>query len=205
MMHGDGIYTKYLGRHLKPGLYQITIEVDDNNLKAFYILPNTEALPARHDSDKLSDIFYESQASRHCCGSSTTTHLDSKDLKKMGVFQRTVQGPSFSINSNPNTLHDSVAPSKIGDLLIQNLVQDRFLATWTAPGGDSDMGSVASYRFVFSPNIQDLLDPVKGQPEVLLGFDRLERAGTKAQFDFNFPHYDKDYYVGIYAFDIAGN
>jgi len=33
----------------------------------------------------------------------------------------------------------------------------------------------------------------------------MERAGTSAKFDFNFPHYDKDFYVGAYAFDMAGN
>ena len=46
---------------------------------------------------------------------------------------------------------------------------------------------------------------IKGQPEVLLGFDRIERAGTTAKFDFNFPHYDQDFYVGAYGFDMAGN
>ena len=46
---------------------------------------------------------------------------------------------------------------------------------------------------------------IKGQPEVLLGFDRIERAGTRAKFDFNFPHYDQDFYVGAYGFDMAGN
>ena len=46
---------------------------------------------------------------------------------------------------------------------------------------------------------------LQGQPEVLLGFDRIERAGTKAKFDFNFPHYNQDFYVGAYGFDMAGN
>ena len=82
---------------------------------------------------------------------------------------------------------------------------DRLLAEWTAPGGDYDVGSVASYRFVFSQNIEDLIDPIKGEPQVLLGFDRIERAGTVAKFDFNFPHYDQDFYVGAYGFDMAGN
>ena len=55
-------------------------------------------------------------------------------------------------------------------------------------------------------NIEDLIgDPNNGQPEVLLGFDRLERAGTAAKFEFNFPHYNRDFYVGAIGFDIAGN
>ena len=43
------------------------------------------------------------------------------------------------------------------------------------------------------------------EPEVLLGFERLERAGTAAKFEFNFPHYNRDFYVGAIGFDIAGN
>ena len=41
--------------------------------------------------------------------------------------------------------------------------------------------------------------------DVLLGFDRLEQAGTKAKFDFSFPHFDQDYYLGIYSYDTSGN
>ena len=43
------------------------------------------------------------------------------------------------------------------------------------------------------------------QADVLLGFDRLEQAGTKAKFDFSFPHFDQDYYVGVYSYDASGN
>ena len=41
--------------------------------------------------------------------------------------------------------------------------------------------------------------------KVLLGFDRLEQAGTKAKFDFSFPHFDQDYYLGLYSYDASGN
>ena len=39
----------------------------------------------------------------------------------------------------------------------------------------------------------------------MLGFDRLEQAGTKAKFDFSFPHFDQDYYLGLYSYDASGN
>ena len=104
-----------------------------------------------------------------------------------------------------NDPQDQTPPSKIGDLKISQISADRLLAEWSAPGGDFNAGSVASYRFVFASDIQDLIDPIKGQPEVLIGFDRIEKFGTKSKFDFNFAHYDQDFYVGLYAFDLAGN
>ena len=78
------------------------------------------------------------------------------------------------------------------------------MATWTAPGGDFDEGSVASYRFVYSEDIADLLRPDR-RPKILLAFDRMEESGTDSSYDFEFPHYDTDYYVAAYGFDIAGN
>ena len=81
---------------------------------------------------------------------------------------------------------------------------NNLLATWTAPGGDFDEGSVASYRFVYSEDIADLLKPDR-RPKILLAFDRMENAGTDSSYDFEFPHYDTDYYVAAYGFDIAGN
>lgn len=131
-----------------------------------------------------------------------------EDTKKIGTFRRFVSGPVLYFCNNSSSDLDTVNPGKIGDLKIKHLVgsSDRLLAEWTAPGGDADQGSVASYRFIFSSNIQDLLDPKEGhEPEVLLGFDRIEEAGTRAKFDFNFPHYNKDFYVGAYAFDLTGN
>ena len=81
---------------------------------------------------------------------------------------------------------------------------NNLLATWTAPGGDYDEGSVASYRFVYSEDIGDLLKPDR-RPKILLAFDRMEEAGTDSSYDFEFPHYDADFYVAAYGFDTAGN
>ena len=158
------------------------------------------------------DLYFAMSSKRKCCGSSTLPSLNLEKnpskIERIGVFRRQILGPVLNLNDLKRTELDEIPPSKIGDLKIRPLpgskVSDRLIAEWTAPGGDFDAGSVASYRFVFSSNIQDLLDP-RGQPQVLLGFDRIERAGTAAKFDFNFPHYGQDFYVGAYAFDMAGN
>ena len=137
--------------------------------------------------------------------------LDKYPIRKVqpGIFRREILGPVIYIDNPLKPSDDSVPPSKIGDLKIRQMpgasTPDRLLAEWTAPGGDFDAGSVASYKFLFTSNIEDLIDLTKSQPEVLLGFDRLERAGTAAKFEFSFPHYNRDFYVGAIGFDIAGN
>ena len=79
-----------------------------------------------------------------------------------GIFRRKLIGPVIHITNPSRPSDDSVPPSKIGDLKIRQLpgasTPDRLLAEWTAPGGDFDVGSVASYRFVFSSSIEDLIN-----------------------------------------------
>ena len=108
-------------------------------------------------------------------------------------------GPVYTHFSNATLL---LRPTKIGDLQIRQLAKsDRLLATWTSP----ILGTpVSSYRFVFSQNIQDLLSE-QNDPQVLLGFDRIDEMGTLVTFDFNFPHFNQDFYVGVYAFDMKDN
>ena len=138
---------------------------------------------------------------RKCCGS---VMQNSGHKEKTGIFRRHVVGPIVYIAMADS--EDRQPPSRIGDFKIIQIAGsvDKLLATWTAPGGDFTVGSVASYRFVFSEDIADLLDP-RGNPEVLLGFDRTDKAGTETKFDFSFPHFDRDFYVGAYAFDSVGN
>ena len=218
MISGDGIYSRYLGRYTKTGAYRFTIVVDDNDNSAIYVVSPELEMPvpkkpkSNNSSVNYSDLFYAMESRRKCCGSTVLPSLEldqnPSKVERTGIFRRVMTGPVVHLEHNLKKSDDRVPPARIGDLKIRQLpgsvTRDRLLAEWTAPGGDFNVGSVASYRFVFSTNIQDLLDP-SGQPEVLLGFDRLERAGTVAKFDFNFPHYDKDFYVGAYGFDMAGN
>lgn len=151
------------------------------------------------ESSKFADLMVAS-AWRKCCGS-FVRHGHSE---KTGILKRQIVGPFIYIDKPEKT--DFQPPSRIGDFKIVQVpgAYDKLLATWTAPGGDYLIGNVASYRFVFSEDIADLLDP-RGNPEVLLGFDRTDKAGTEVKFDFSFPHFDRDFYVGAYSFDTIGN
>ncbi len=220
---GDGIYSRYLDRYLSAGRYKFTISVDDNDNSAFYVYTDSgknsvkyiqksngmDRQNATETTRSYADLFYSVESRRKCCGSTVLPSIDMEKSVKTGIFRRTVPGPVVHMKQTVKQSDDRSPPARIGDLRIRNLpgeraAPDRLLAEWTAPGGDFNAGSVASYRFVFSTRIEELLDP-NGQPEVLLGFDRMERGGTAAKFDFNFPHYDRDFYVGAYGFDVAGN
>ena len=148
-----------------------------------------------------------------CCGSSVFPSIQLHNFPqkaiKTGIFKRKADGPAIHVKYSREAVHqeDILPPSKIGDLKIIRLpnTSDKLLASWTAPGGDFDIGSVSSYRFVYSSNIADLIEKENGKAKILLGFERMEKAGTKAKFDFSFPYHDRDYYIGAYAFDLAGN
>ena len=141
-----------------------------------------------------------------CCGSKITLDLGQKD--PTGIFKRTVHGPVFNVDEFQSGKGDVLPLSRIGDLNITRIRGSRntFLATWTAPGGDFTEDRVNSYRFIFSEYIADLLRP-EGQPKILRAFDQHEYhpAGSLASIDFEFPHYDQDYYIAAYAMDKANN
>jgi hypothetical protein len=66
--------------------------------------------------------------------------------EKTGIFRRKTVGPVVYIQKPEK--EDRHPPSRIGDFKIIQIAgtTDKLLATWTAPGGDFTVGSVASYR-----------------------------------------------------------
>ena len=117
------------------------------------------------EAESYNDLFIKSQ--QKCCGSSVFSSIK-LNKKIMGSFRRSIVGPAVYLDY---VSEDQIPPSKIGDLKILQMAggssPDRLMAEWTAPGGDYDIGSVASYRFVFSPKIEDLIDPIKGRAELV--------------------------------------
>ena len=61
-----------------------------------------------------------------------------------------------------------------------------------------------TYRFVFSHNIEELLNP-GGTPPALDGLKRTDTAGQRVRHVINFPYYNQDYYIGVAASDQRGN
>ena len=103
-------------------------------------------------------------------------------------------------------LQDTIRPGKIGDLQLTVLKADeqQLLARWTAPGGDFSDGQVMTYRFVYSQKMEELLTPATTAP-ALDGLKRADTGGQVVSHLINFNAAAADYYVGLYAFDEAGN
>ena len=58
----------------------------------------------------------------------------------VGVFSRTAIGESFTVNLTPGVPATKFPPNTITDLNAE-LVKDRVLLNWTAPGEDLDQGT----------------------------------------------------------------
>ena len=121
-------------------------------------------------------------------------------------FRRVQLGSVINLIQVPDPLSkDQIAPSRIADLHIQVLNESKsLLATWTAPGDNFDSGTVSGYRFVFSSNIADLLDPHEEVRTVVM-FRRKDKAGVKARYQFQYKYFDEDVYVGLVGIDDANN
>ena len=124
----------------------------------------------------------------------------------MGMFSRDHSGHSVMLSavSIPSDNVDKyIRPGKIGDLVISVSNMSQLVLEWTAPGGDYNTGSVATYRFVYSHNIEELVRT--GTPQALDGHKRSDVAGARVRHVINFPYYNQDYYIGVAASDAHGN
>lgn len=180
----DGMYSSYLTKYPSSGRYTFIVRVEAGNQT--WTVPEAGVLKAGK-----------------CCGSSSQIPRDR--LVRTGQFSRSAVGPILELQTAAVATGDTTPPAKIGDLSVTRQGEPGILtAEWTAPGGDFNFGSVASYKFVFSENIAHLLDPMT-EPSVLFGVDKTHVAGTNVSQELYFPYYDKDYYIGVYAFDRSGN
>ena len=149
-----------------------------------------------------------------CCGSST--HLlappAASRLTPTGDFTRSVLGPVVYISQLPDVRR--LPPSKVNDLRANVIDEDnssevggRLEVSWTSPGGDYNLGVVASCRLVYGPEVFSLLDPTMA-PDLLTVIPRsdLQPAGLEnRQLVVEFPHRGVDYYLGVVCLDAEGN
>ena len=185
----DGIYSGLVTQYPGPGRYEISARVADNTGGAMRLTraPDTGVIP-----------------SLPCCGS--TVPVTKERLVKIGKFSRIQEGLIVDVDTVeiPREETDKfIQPGKIGDLSIEVTNKSQLIMTWTAPGGDFNAGSVVTYRFVYSHNIEELVRI--GTPPALDGLKRTDVAGTRVRHVINFPYYNQDYYIGVAASDAAGN
>jgi len=187
---GDGIYSRYVTQYPATGKYTYKVYVDDNGGAAATVTPGPAVV-----------FKPEKPGINTCCGSRVPIPADR--TRPIGLFRRTAEGPAVAVTSLPAA--NKIRPGKIGDFSVSVLGDtQRLVAHWTAPGGDFNDGAVMTYRFVFSEKVTDMLTPSVSAP-ALDGLKRSDPAGSDMTKEINFEYYGADYYVGIYAFDEAGN
>ena len=183
----DGIYSGLVTTRGYPGPGQFSL-----------------AVRASDGAGRARVITRPLEADEACCGSRVP--VSPENTEHIGVFSRLADPVSVEV-SEVSLEEDTITPGKIGDLSI--LVSSpgngsQLILEWTAPGGDFNDGSVVTYRFVFSHNIEELLNP-GGTPPALDGLKRTDTAGQRIRHVINFPFYNQDYYIGVAASDQRGN
>ena len=177
----DGIYSGYLTQYYGPGRYHVSVMVTDNSGNAHVM---TMSEPGQ------------------CCGSMVPHSPE--NLAPIGLFRRGLSGPGVQVVSVlSENMEENIRPGKIGDLSITVTNTSQLVLDWTAPGGDFNSGTVVTYRFVYSHNIEELVRT--GTPQALEGLKRTDVAGTRVQYEISFPYYNQDYYIGVAASDAHGN
>ena len=187
MQKYDGIYSAILPEYSGPGRYTITVHADNNDGKAFSV------------------VSVNTANSIDCCGSFIDIPKHRRNM--LNPFARTALSSVLHLSTLPTPTQDIIPPSKIGDLVIE-LSPDNttILAAWSSPDTHSsgDKSSVKKYRFVYSTNISLLLDPT-AEPNILLDMDKPVEYNNQLSQSLEFPLYNQDYFIGVYAFDAAGN
>ena len=189
----DGVYSRYLLEYPSVGRYSFSIHVTGVKNKTCVLM----------EGESFSDASELNKVTT-CCGSHT--NIEKYKLVSIDPFKRVKLGLARNFIQVPDSLsQDRMAPSKIQDLRIKILVESSsLLATWTAPGNNSDSGSVSGYRFVFSEDIGKLLDQ-EVQGDTLLMLCREDMVGTKTRYQFQFKYFDKSFYIGVVGIDSANN
>ncbi|XP_063971645.1 calcium-activated chloride channel regulator 1-like [Lytechinus pictus] len=128
---------------------------------------------------------------------------------------RTSSGGVFKVHSYTANPSDTIAPSRIQDLISESFSYDNSTVTlvWTAVGDDMDHGTAYSYELRYSTNFSEVRDDfnrshLASQEQVLYGnLSHVNASGTTESVTIILPQKGEDivYYFGIRAWDESEN
>ena len=196
IIKGDGIYSAYLiNIHKDVSSVSFEVKATHNNGQARIPKPFGSG---KHDKSGLA-----------CCGSS----LPDMFTIPAQPFERYIVGGSIQMKGSRNSQiqsGDIYPPSRISDLALVSYLNDSLYATfsWSAPGGDFNMGKAYKYevRCYTSPEaLSDETFHLKGIPvhESLLPFPA--DSGVRQTATVSLPWANEVFYYGIVSFDESNN
>ena len=188
----DGIYSSFLLDYPRPGRYEFSVTLTDNNREAVTV----EAAPSHHQGERRGEM---------CCGSRLS--LFDKKLTKTGEIRVVSPGAALHLVQVPELSdQDKLPPGRIRDLHVRTSSESReVLAVFTAPGDDFDQGRPSLYKILASNNRSELQSGLALFAESLTEFQADSEAGSEVNFMFDVQLYNEDIYLGVVAMDEAGN
>ena len=160
------------------------------------------------DRDGSRRIISHSHGSsrRVCCGSK----LPVKDFVPTGYFNRIISAPSFYIDFGSDK--DLAPPSRIIDLSIVTDNQQRggteVTLSWTAPGGDYQQGSAATYEIRTATKVENLQGREFQLKGILVHPSLTPKPGVQGSSEtcvVAVPWPNEFFYYAVVAFDSSGN
>ena len=204
---GDGIYTAYfVDFTTEPGLYSVTVRATDNSGRAS--LPKPSGFDVAVVSTTIGD--------QGCCGSSMAKEMYSMPTSSfvqhvaVSGFKITDGIQFFMSTNNQPQRADIFPPSRVTDLAVQNYVNQTLYATltWSAPGGDFNMGKAAKYAITCYTKPEALTDQNFGNISIPVHESLLPEPAeysTKQTATVGLPWANEVFYYGLIAIDEAGN
>ena len=179
----DGVYSRYLVEYPGPGIYSVSVLVDDND--------NTAVVAGLDDYPPNND----------CCGS--TTNVNVENAMRTGAFARIItDAVSVDIKEVPKTsINDKMGPSRIGDLRVQKTSEiDKLRLVFTAPGDDFDHGKVKEFIIVYDKQMEKIHNGWNSQ-QILSRVECFNQSGEIVVLDVVWRHYLNDIFVGVIGVD----
>ena len=177
MMGDDGVYSGYIPSYPSDGRYKLSLRVTTTD--------QTSTFPP-------GEIVTRSNS--QCCGSST--HPPREKMIPAMSFSRKVSGPVLQLTNTDKI--DDIPPARIVDLSVRADNSGVLTAGWS-----NNDNSVLSFKFVFSPDMSDLIDTSR-HPQVLREIENSQLQGLMNTAQLQFSLYGRDYYIAVVAVGING-
>uniref|UniRef100_A0A8D0GNN3 Uncharacterized protein n=1 Tax=Sphenodon punctatus TaxID=8508 RepID=A0A8D0GNN3_SPHPU len=197
----DGIYSRYFISFNGNGRYNLKVRVEGRN--------TTSRLGRRQSRALYVPGYVENGEIKMNAPRPEVTDADIQ--ANLGSFSRIASGGSFVVAGAPpagSVIPDTFPPSRITDLQAQ-LENDTIYLSWTAPGGNYDVGTAAGYKIKMSENPLELRNTFDAAISVNPSGLTPSVAGDEESFEFQPEDFTIEngttVYFAIRAFDEVNN